>query len=261
MSYLTPQHRVDYERNGYTILDNVFNEQELAAMIANIEGGGGRVSENLRKRADTTGRTANLSLWTDIGDDIWGYATRKPAIVNGVRVLMGEDVAFFHGKVMLKEAKSGGKWEWHQDYGYWYNQGFVFPRMMSAYIALDRATTENGCLQVLSGSHLLGRANHEQVGDQTGIDPRRVSHYEALFETVYCELEPGSVLFFHSNLLHSSAPNLSEHHRRAFILCFNGLTNPHMDDFGHAGAQTVPCPVGTEDEMMQYITSQEQQPA
>ena len=254
MAYLTLEQHMSYQQDGFVIVDNVFNEQEIAAMIGEIEGGGGRVDDNLRKRADTSGRTANLSLWYDLGDDIWSYASTKPAIVNGARVLLREEIAFFHGKVMLKEAMSGGKWEWHQDYGYWYNDGFVYPRMLSAYVALDRATQENGCLKVLRGSHLMGRANHEAVAGQTGIDPQRVSFYEGLFETVYCELEPGSVLFFHCNLLHASNANLSKHHRRAFILCFNALANPFIASFGKNGPNDFACPTSTEDAMMRFIT-------
>jgi len=233
-----------YHRDGYVVLENVFSQAQVDAMIAEIEGGG-RVAENLRKRPDTAGKTANLALWYDIGDDIWGAATINPTLVNSVRILMGEEVAFFHGKVMMKEAKSGGRWEWHQDYGYWYNQGFLFPTMMSAYVTLDRATKENGCLKVLKGSHHLGRLNHEKIAGQTGIDPKRVEALEALFELVYCEMEPGSVLFFHGNLLHSSESNESEYHRRAFINCFSALSNPQLSGYGEHDIQREPCPVGT----------------
>ena len=96
---------------------------------------------------------ARLAIWHELGDDIWAAASTNPRIVNNLRILLGEEIAFFHGKVMLKEAKQGGAWEWHQDYGYWYNQGFAFPRLISAFVALDAATKENGCLQVLRGSH------------------------------------------------------------------------------------------------------------
>ena len=36
-----------------------------------------------------------------------------------------------HTKVLLKEPQSGGAWEWHQDFGYWYNQGLRRPRMLN----------------------------------------------------------------------------------------------------------------------------------
>lgn len=252
--YIDASKADDYRRDGYTVVEGVYSQEQVDAMIRAIEGGDERVGTNLRKRADTAGKTANLALWYDIGDDIWSAATTYPPLVNGIRTLMGEDVTFFHGKVMLKEAKSGGRWEWHQDYGYWYNQGFLYPTMMSAYVALDRATKENGCLKVLKGSHRLGRLNHEKIGGQTGIDPNRIAALEDHFETVYCEMEPGSVLFFDGNLLHSSESNESDFHRRAFIICFSALSNIQMDGYGEKTIEPQPCPVGTMGDFDPFIS-------
>jgi ectoine hydroxylase-related dioxygenase (phytanoyl-CoA dioxygenase family) len=170
-----------------------------------------------------------------------------------VRILLGEEVGFYHGKVMLKEAGTGGAWEWHQDYGYWYNNGFVFPRMMSAFVALDKATRENGCLQVLRGSHRLGRLEHQKIGTQTGVDPERIPSIEPLFERVYCEMDPGTVLFFDCNLLHASQANTSDHSRRSFILCYNALSNPRIETgVGRFTAPTEPCPTGPDDNILQF---------
>src|SRR5688572_5928381 len=45
----------------------------------------------------------------------------------------------------------GGAWEWHQDYGYWYGNGCLWPNMLSVIIAIDPNTRENGCFQLLKG--------------------------------------------------------------------------------------------------------------
>eukprot|EP01048_Picozoa_sp_COSAG05_P039381 COSAG05_NODE_19536_length_291_cov_0.713542_1_plen_87_part_10 len=70
--------------------------------------------------------------------------------------LLDDEVYHYHHKMMLKEPLIGGAWEWHQDYGYWYDNGCLYPDMASCLIAVDRATRENGCLQVVRGSHKLG---------------------------------------------------------------------------------------------------------
>ena len=93
-------------------------------------------------------------------------------------------------------------------------------------IAVDRASRENGCLQVLKGSHKLGRIEHGKSGDQTGADMERVRLAERELERVYCEMEPGTVLFFHSNLLHRSDPNESDYSRWALICCYSAASNP-----------------------------------
>jgi ectoine hydroxylase-related dioxygenase (phytanoyl-CoA dioxygenase family) len=246
--YLSEERVAEYHRDGYVLWPELFTAREVRAMLHEVETGG-RVSGTARGNADSSGKTAKLAIWHELGDDIWAAASTCPRIVNNVRVLMGEEVAFFHGKVMLKEAKQGGAWEWHQDFGYWYNQGFVFPRMISAFVALDPATLENGCLQVLRGSHKLGRMNHERVGSQTGADPNRIGQIETLFERLPCEMTPGSVLFFHCNLLHTSGPNDSEHHRRSFIVCYNALGNPQLAE--KKTFEQRPCPISPDNAIEQ----------
>lgn len=238
--YLTEELVANYHRDGYVLVPNLFKSTEVAAMIDDI--GSERVVSHTRGNEDTSGKKARLAIWHELGDDIWAAASTNPRIVNAVRILLGEEIAFFHGKVMLKEAGTGGAWEWHQDYGYWYNQGFVYPRMISAFVALDAATKENGCLQVLRGSHKLDRLDHGKVGAQTGADPARIPLLEPLFERVYVEMPSGSCLFFHSNLLHCSGPNESAHHRRSFIICYNALANPQLVE--KPTFEQRPCPVG-----------------
>jgi ectoine hydroxylase len=100
-------------------------------------------------------------------------------------------------------------------------------------IAVDRATRVNGCLQVLKGSHRMGRINHGPIGDQTGADPERVLAALDRLETVYCELEPGDGIFFHSNLLHRSDRNDSDSPRWAFICCYNAARNDPYKNSRH----------------------------
>lgn len=252
MDYLTPEDVAAYRRDGSVIVKDVFSPDEIGAMIAAVEQGE-RVAGTTRDRDDGDGRITRLAIWNELGDDVWSAVSTSPRIVNNVRILLGEEAAFFHGKVIFKEAGTGGAWQWHQDYGYWYNQGYAFPRMISAFIALDGATRENGCLQVLRGSHLLGRLDHGKVGDQTGTDTDRIAAVEPLFERVYCEMTPGSVLFFHCNLLHTSAKNTSDRDRRAFIICYNALGNPQLAD--NKTSEQRPCPVSADDAILADVAT------
>jgi hypothetical protein len=247
--HLTNEHVAAYHRDGYLPVPGLFRREEVAAMIAAVEEGD-RVAGSTWASTDAGGKSSRLALWFDLGDDIWAAASTCPRVVNNIRILMGEEIAFFHGKVMLKEAHTGGAWEWHQDYGYWYDQGYAFPRLMSVFIALDPATRENGCLQVLRGSHRLGRLNHTRVGKQTGADPDRIGAIETLFERVHCVMEPGDALFFHCNTLHSSAPNESDHDRRSFIMCYNALANPQFAE--KKTSEPRPCPVGPDDAILRF---------
>ena len=124
-----------YDRDGYVLIQDAFSRPEVDAMIASIEGGDS-LKEHSRVRTDAEGKGTRLAIWHTLKNDIWGAASTSPSLVNNVRILLRQEVAFFHGKVMLKEAHTGGAWEWHQDYGYWYDQGFLYPHMLSAFVAL-----------------------------------------------------------------------------------------------------------------------------
>jgi ectoine hydroxylase len=249
--YLTDDSVVAFNRDGFLKVERLFDEREVAAMLAAVEEGG-RVASSTWASKDADGRASRLALWFELGDDIWASASTCPRVVNNIRILLGEEIAFFHGKVMLKEAHTGGAWEWHQDYGYWYLQGYAFPRLLSVFVALDPATRENGCLQVLRGSHRLGRLDHGRVGSQTGADPARIQEIEKLFERVHCVMEPGDALFFHCNLLHSSAPNDSDDDRRSFIMCYNALANPQFAE--KKTSEQRPCPVGPDDAILRFAS-------
>ena len=68
---------------------------------------------------------------------------------------------------------------------------------------VSRCTKKNSCLQVLKGSHRMGRINHNVKGEQAGADLERLKEAQEKFPLVYVEMDPGDALFFHCNLLHS----------------------------------------------------------
>ena len=88
--------------------------------------------------------------------------------------LLDDEAYHYHSKMIMKDAKVGGAWAWHQDYGYWYQNGVLTPNLCSVSIAVDAATRENGCMQVLKGSHTMGRVDHILAGEQAGADLERV---------------------------------------------------------------------------------------
>lgn len=239
--FLSASQVADYHRDGYVVLPGALRPREVELLLGYVDLGDAKGS----KFADQGGRTSRLKFWSDLEGHIWGAASMCPRIINNVRILLGEEAAFFHGKVTLKEARTGGAWEWHQDFGYWYDQGFVFPRMISVAVALDRNTRANGCMRLLRGSHLLGRLNHVHVGSQYGVEAERMKGILPLFEEVAAELAPGDALFFHNNTLHVSAPNESDQHRRNFIMCYNALGNPQLGT--QKTFQQFPCPVAPDD--------------
>jgi ectoine hydroxylase len=187
-------------------------------------------------RADGEGGVVRLSLWNHPGDGIYGMFARCERLVRSCETLLGGEVYHYHSKMILKDAKVGGAWAWHQDYGYWYQNGVLEPLLTSVFIAVDPSTRANGCLQVVANSHHCGRISHVLTGDQAGADRERVEEIlkrPERFPLVYVEMAPGDALFFHPNLLHRSDQNTSDRPRWAMICCYNAARNDPYKDSHH----------------------------
>ncbi len=226
-SLLNPQQIAAYHRDGYIIVKNFCTQQEVDKMYSTALQDKA-MENNALDLNDQTGKKTRLSLWFTPGTDVFGYLTRSEKMVDSVANLMDSDapVCHFHSKLMQKEPKVGGAWEWHQDYGYWYKNQFMFPdQLVSVMVALTAANKENGCIQVIKGSHKLGRVNHGFAGEQVGADQTMVDNALKTMELVYVEIEPGDALFFHSNILHRSEANLSNSPRWSIISCYSAQSN------------------------------------
>ena len=222
-----------YHRDGFVIVPDLL-DAECTDLLRRIAKADREIQRDRSGRADGEGGTVELVVRNELPDDtIYGAIVRSEGIVRRMEQLLGGEVYHYHHKMILKEPRVGGAWAWHQDYGYWYNNGCLFPLLASCMIAVDRATRENGCLQVLRGSHEIGRVDHGPVGDQTGADPERVAVAVQRLETVHCELEPGDAILFHCNLLHRSDQNKSDQPRWAFICCYNAARNDPYKDSRH----------------------------
>ena len=164
-------------------------------------------------------------MWTKAEDDQYGLLARDERMVDLAEDAIGKPIYLYSHKMTMKQPNEGGAWEWHQDFGYWYNYGCLAPEMMSIYVALDKATRENGCLQVLKGSHKLGRLNHIRENDQTNVEQEHLEAALKRFEHVYVEMEAGDALVFDGNLLHRSDANRTDTYRWGYICSYNAVEN------------------------------------
>lgn len=230
----TQENLKTFNRDGYVMVRGLFSADETKSLLTFAQADQS-LAEEAYVRKDSQGGDTKLALRNDL-DDRSPYAAvaRSRRIVEPMQMFLGDEVYHYHHKMMLKQPKTGGAWEWHQDYGYWYNNGCLFPDMASCLIAVDTASPENGCLQVLKGSHRLGRIDHGKTGGQIGADMQRVEAAMKRFELVYCEMAPGDALFFHGNVLHRSDQNRSEKPRWSLICCYNTKSNdPIIRDGRH----------------------------
>ena len=222
---LTESEIQTFHRDGFVLRKALFNPQEVALMNGMVENNPA-IREAIYSRKDASGASTELALWFTLGDDVFGAAARCERIVDSIESVLGGPASFYHSKLTLKRPRVGGAWEWHQDFGYWYKHGYLYPDLASVFIAVDASTRENGCLQVLRGSHRIGRIDHGTVGGQTGADMETVELAMRRLEHVHVEMQPGDALFFHCNTLHASGRNESERSRNIFLSCYSRADNP-----------------------------------
>lgn len=232
MPIVTDEQVSAYHRDGYVLVPEMFDREERDLLLR-----AAREDRELDRRSqgreDGEGGSVRLSLWNHPGNGIYGMYARSERIVNSMEKILDGEVYHYHSKMILKDPEVGGAWTWHQDYGYWYQNNVLFPMMSSVMIAVDPSTRENGCLQVLKGSHLMGRIEHHLTGEQAGADMERVTEAEKVLELVHVEMEPGDALFFHCNVLHRSDRNASENPRWSLICCYNAAKNNPYKESHH----------------------------
>jgi ectoine hydroxylase-related dioxygenase (phytanoyl-CoA dioxygenase family) len=149
---------------------------------------------------------------------------RTPQILDMVEQLIGPDFALWNSSFFAKPALNGRKTPWHQDGEYWPIRPVA---TCTAWIAIDDATPQNGCLQVIRGSH----QRKQLLGHETNNDPNFTLNQELRTEefdesqSVDLVLEAGQMSLHDVFLVHGSEANNSPNPRRGMTLRYMPTTS------------------------------------
>ncbi len=221
---LGPRQVALFERDGFVVVPGFFAPEEIAPLQEACTKDP-TIGRRLRAVADSDGNVQEVIGWTLESDDYVGIVPRLARLIEGSAALLGKPVYHWHSKLSMKQPHSAGRWDWHQDYPFWYQEGCLRPDMLTCMIAVDPITVANGCVTLVRGSHLAGRIDHVQAGPAMACEPRRLELLRQQLETVPVELAPGDACFFHGNTLHASGPNLSETPRTILHCSYNAIEN------------------------------------
>src|SRR5262249_38968085 len=111
-----------YHEDGYYLARGFFDAEEIGLLLRSAKEDN-ELDKRSFGRADGEGGVVRLSLWNHPGDGIYGMFARCERMVRSCERLLGGEVYHYHSKMILKDPKVGGAWAWHQDYGYWYQNG------------------------------------------------------------------------------------------------------------------------------------------
>jgi phytanoyl-CoA hydroxylase len=215
-----------YEEQGYVVVEGLVPPQELAALIGRLDdyayerrpAGQVRIQVEPRvtrgeMRVANKGEAVRKMEGLVEHDDLFQALGLRPSIVSALESILGPDLKMFRNAVLMKLPRVGSAKGMHQDSPYWPIEPMA---LCSCWLALDTATLENGCMTALPGSHRTGPLPHVTVPDDFIVEEKE---YDT-GRVVPLPMPAGAGLFFHSLLLHGTAPNTSSKPRRAIALSY-----------------------------------------
>jgi len=176
--------------------------------------------------ADNPDLVQGVELFAHLSEDLKRWALDARLVDPAKDVTGDDDIIMFTEKLNMKRARKGGPIVLHQDFPYWSDVSPVAARITTAMVFLDDSTLENGCLEVVPGSHREGEQPRRAVEGfgKMEMDP---GHYDAS-RLVPLEVGAGSVVFFGPFLVHRSLPNRSGDDRRALLYSYQPAGYPHL---------------------------------
>ena len=220
--------KLELEEKGYFIFRGLLEPDDIPAIKNRVrfiaehadvchELGIGHVKEDASDAADPLHRFYRLNSSAYHNEVLWRKMISNPRTIGLVRSVLQDDFCVNAGGFFLKPPHHGSVVPWHQDSAAWSMPPAPYdpaePMMFDFWIAVDEATRENGCLELIPFSQKLGCVPHEKQGNKlTEMNPRDHG-YDPDQDAVLCELGAGDILVWHQNALHYSGPNRSDRQR------------------------------------------------
>ena len=154
-----------------------------------------------------------MEMWS-VDDEYKQLLFHRP-LLEIVESLIGTEIQLFHDQALYKPALHGGEVFWHQDNAYWQCDP---PDLVSIWVALDDADEENGCMNVIPGSHLEGLTSHGRAKSEKGELPALLEVDVDVTRAVAVPVKAGHAMVHHCMTLHQTNPNRSARDRRAMVI-------------------------------------------
>ncbi len=207
-----------YREHGYLAIEQALAPAEIQATLDVVEdlstNGWRGISYEAKNYENGKRAVRKLAFFGEDAKEC-GLLVDHAGLRKAVKTLLGgREPELFQIMMLLKPALVGREKPWHQDHAYF--DVDLRDRIVGVWIALDEATVENGCMQVLDGGHELGPILHWKRRDWQICDSEIMGK-----KSVSVPLKPGGLLFFDSLLPHGTPSNNSPYPRRAIQLHFS----------------------------------------
>ena len=229
---LTTEQRKRFDEDGYLFFPGLFSQKEVQYLAAAVPELYERREEyNFREKGSDAVRT---NFAAHLYSKPFAKLARHPRMIKPVEDLLQESMHQF--KINGKMAFEGDVWQWHQDYGTWVNDDLLpSARAMNVAIFLDEVTEFNGPLLFIPGSHKKGviKAGHDLTTTSYPLWTIDNNLIKELVDRaggnkggiVSPKGPAGSMIVFHSCLVHASSNNLSPFNRISVYLSLCAVSN------------------------------------
>ncbi|MGQ9809409.1 MAG: phytanoyl-CoA dioxygenase family protein [Armatimonadota bacterium] len=216
-----------YRENGYWLGPRILDDEALEALRdrhARVVAGDYATGRPPLSHTPPPGEPLDRIVKIDNAywaDPVVARLSTSPMLgAMAARLTGASGIRLWHDQLLLKPPDTGaqGNVGWHQDYGYW--QCAEPADMLTAWVALDDVTLENGCMQVVPGSHKWGLVPEGSffVQDLESLQAEMERQSGRRFELAQCILPAGAVSFHHCLTIHGSGPNVSGRPRRSIVV-------------------------------------------
>jgi ectoine hydroxylase len=231
---LTPEQHTQFDRDGYLFFPGLFTPEETQTLNDAVpELYERREDYNVREKGKDAVRT---NFAAHMYSEPFARLGRHPRMIEPVEELLAEKLYMHQFKINGKMAFEGDVWQWHQDYGTWLNDDMMpTERAMNVAIFLDDVTEHNGPLMFIPGSHKKGvvDAKHDLTTTSyplwtvdNDLIRQLVQRAGGKQGGIVSPKGPaGSMILFHSCLVHASGSNLSPFNRVSVYLSLCAVSN------------------------------------
>jgi len=223
-----------FNKQGYLFFPSIFSEKEIQYLSNAVpELYEIREEYNFREKESDVVRT---NFAAHLYSTPFAKLARHPRMIRPVEDILQEKLYMHQFKINGKMAFEGDVWQWHQDYGTWFNDDLMpSPRAMNVAIFLDEVTEFNGPLLFIPGSHKKGviKAKHDLTTTSYPLWTINNDLIKQLVDRaggrkggiVSPQGPAGSMIIFHSCLVHASNNNLSPFNRISVYLSLCAISN------------------------------------
>jgi len=262
---LTDAQIAEFDREGYLFLPSTFSAEEIAVLKGELPGIFAQERDEVWREQD--GKAVRTAFAAHHYNEAFRLLGHHPRMIEPVQQLLDGPVYIHQYKINAKAAFDGDVWQWHQDYGTWARDDQMpEARAMNIAVFLDEVSAVNGPLMFIPRSHKQGvlEAGHDLETTSYPLwtlDRKTIRRLADEGGIVAPTGPAGSVLMFHSTLVHASPPNISPWDRTIVYISACHVDN-HIRQFKRpewvAHRDFTPIEVVEDDSLLRFRQQKQQ---